>query len=139
MKFEIPETKKRVFEMTIPIRWGDMDAMGHLNNGSYFRYLETARIDWMYAVGCTPDPTGEGMVIVNAFCNFYKQLEYPGEVRVTMYVSDAGRTTFETWATMERLDQPGVVCAAGGATMIWVNFPLQKAQTMPDWLRALVT
>ena len=139
MKFEIPETKKRVFEMTIPIRWGDMDAMGHLNNGSYFRYLETARIDWMYAVGCTPDPTGEGMVIVNAFCNFYKQLEYPGDVRVTMYVSDAGRTTFETWATMERLDQPGVVCAAGGATMIWVNFPLQKAQTMPDWLRALVT
>jgi len=29
---EIPEKKKRVHEMSIPIRWGDMDAMGHLNN-----------------------------------------------------------------------------------------------------------
>lgn len=28
MKFELPEKKKAVFRMTIPIRWGDMDAMG---------------------------------------------------------------------------------------------------------------
>ncbi|RZI71822.1 MAG: acyl-CoA thioesterase, partial [Rubrivivax sp.] len=32
MKLELPEHKKQVFRMTIPIRWGDMDAMGHVNN-----------------------------------------------------------------------------------------------------------
>ena len=47
MKIDIPEIKKLVYEMRVPIRWGDMDAMGHVNNGSYFRYLETVRIDWM--------------------------------------------------------------------------------------------
>ena len=78
------------------------------------------------------------MVIVNAFCNFYQQLQYPGNVRLTMYVSDPGRTTFESWATMEREDVPGVICAAGGATTIWVDFPAQKAKTLPDWLRHLV-
>jgi acyl-CoA thioester hydrolase len=139
MKFEIPELKKLVYEMTIPIRWGDMDAMGHLNNGTYFRYLETARIDWMYSIGAVPDAQGEGPVIVNAFCNFYQQLVYPGDVLVKMYASDPGRTTFETWGTMERADQPGVVYAAGGATTIWVNFPLQKATALPDWMRSLVT
>jgi acyl-CoA thioester hydrolase len=139
MKFEIPEIKKLLFQMTIPIRWGDMDAMGHLNNTSYFRYLETCRIDWMRAAGCMPDPQGTGPVIVNAFCNFYKQLEYPGDVLVKMYGSDPGRTTFETWATMERLDQPGVICAAGGATTIWVDFPNKKATDLPDWVRALVS
>ncbi len=139
MKIEIPESKKLVFEMSMPIRWGDMDAMGHVNNASYFRYLETVRIDWMYSIGCVPDPKGEGPVIVNAFCNFYKQLEYPGEVLVRMYASDPGRTTFETWGTMERADQPGVIYAAGGATTIWVDFPSQKAATLPDWMRAIVT
>jgi acyl-CoA thioester hydrolase len=138
MKFEIPEKKKLIYEMVIPIRWGDMDAMGHLNNGTYFRYLETARIDWMYSIGCIPDPTGEGPVIVNAFCNFYKQLEYPGDVRLKMYASDPARTTFETWGTMERTDAPGVICAAGGATTIWVDFPAQKSKALPDWLRQLV-
>jgi acyl-CoA thioester hydrolase len=139
MKIEIPERKKLVFEMRMAIRWGDMDAMGHVNNASYFRYLETVRIDWMYSIGCVPDPKGEGPVIVNAFCNFYRQLEYPGEVLIRMYASDPGRTTFETWGTMERIDQPGVIYAAGGATTIWVDFPSQKAVTLPDWMRAIVS
>ena len=139
MKIEIPEIKKLVFEMQIPIRWGDMDAMNHLNNTSYFRYLETCRIDWMRSIGCQPDPQGEGPVIVNAFCNFYRQLEYPGDVLIKMYASDPGRSTFETWATMARTDQPELIYAAGGATTIWVNFPAQKAKTLPDWLRAIVT
>ena len=138
MKIEIPESKKQVFEMRMPIRWGDMDAMGHVNNTSYFRYLETVRIDWMYSIGCVPDPKGEGPVIVNAFCNFYKQLEYPGDILIRMYASDPGRTTFETWGTMERVDQPGVIHAAGGATTIWVDFPSQKAVTLPDWMRSIV-
>ena len=125
--------------MHIAIRWGDMDAMGHVNNTSYFRYMETIRIDWMHSIGCLPDPLGEGPVIVNAFCNFYKQLEYPGKVLIKMYVSDLGRTTFETWATMEREDQPGAIYAAGGATTIWVDFPAQKAKALPDWMRLRIT
>ncbi len=138
MKIEIPEQKKLVYEMTIPIRWGDMDAMGHLNNGTYFRYLETMRIDWMYKIGCVPDPQGEGPVIVNAFCNFYQQLVYPGNVLMKMYTSDPGRTTFETWGTMERAETPGVICAAGGATTIWIDFPKQKATELPQWMREIV-
>ena len=139
MKLELPATKKRVHTLSIPIRWGDMDAMGHLNNGSYFRYMETARIDWMRSIGFEPHPSGEGMVIVNAFCNFYRQLEYPGDVLLKMYASDPARTTFETWATMARADAPEVICPAGGATTIWVDFPKQKAMALPEWLRTLVS
>ncbi len=139
MRIEIPEKKKLVHEMRFAVRWGDMDAMGHVNNAVYFRYLETARIEWMASAGCPPQPGGQGPVIVNAFCNFYQQLAFPDEVLLKMYVSDPGRTTFETWATMERVGQPGTVCAAGGATTIWVDFPRQKAIDLPDWMRALVT
>jgi acyl-CoA thioester hydrolase len=139
MRYEIPEVKKLVYEMVIPIRWGDMDAMGHLNNTTYFRYLEIVRVDWLRQFNAEPKPVGEGPVIVNAFCNFYKQLEYPGDVLIKMYASDPGRTTFETWATMEPADNPGVIHAAGGATTIWVDFPKQKAVELPAWLREMVT
>ena len=139
MRIEIPEDKKLVFESRQSVRWGDMDAMGHVNNAMYFRYLESARIDWFTAVGFRPDPQGQGPVIVNAFCNFYRQLEYPGDILVSLYVSDAARTTFETWATIEKLSEPGVMCAAGGATTIWVDFPRQKAVELPDWIRKLVS
>jgi acyl-CoA thioester hydrolase len=139
MKIEIPEIKKKVHELIIPIRWGDMDAMGHVNNTVYFRYLETVRIDYFQSIGCEPNPKGQGPVIVNAFCNFYKQLEYPGNVLAKMYVSDPGRTTFESWCTLELVKEPGVIYAAGGATTIWVDFPMQKAVGLPDHIRDLVT
>ncbi len=135
MKFEIPENKKLVYRMSIPIRWGDMDAMSHVNNTIYFRYLETARIDWMRSIGCPPNPQGQGPLIVNAFCSFYRQLEYPGDVLLKMYVSDPGRSSFESWATMERADDPGVIYAAGGATTVWVDFPARKSAELPDWVR----
>ncbi len=138
MKLEIPAKKKLMHEMTVPMRWGDMDAMGHINNTVYFRYMETIRIEWFRKIGCMVDPGGEGPLIVNAFCNFYRQLEYPGDLLLKTYASDPGRTTVETWATMARVDAPEVICAAGGATMIWVDFPKQKAITLPDWVRALV-
>ncbi len=138
MRLELPEAKRLVYEMCIPIRWGDMDAMGHVNNTTYFRYLETARIDWMRSIGCAPDPKGEGPVIVNAFCNFYHQLAYPGDVVVKTFVSDVGRSSFETWGTMERSDQPGILCAAGGATTVWINFPVQRSAPLPDWMRHIL-
>ncbi len=135
MKLELPQDKKLVHEMTLPMRWGDMDAMGHVNNTLYFRYLEVLRIDWFRSIDCVPDPRGTGPLIVNAFCNFHKQLEYPGDIHLAMYVSNPGRSSFETWATIERTDDRGVIYASGGATTVWVDFPAQKSVAMPDWFR----
>ncbi|HEV8315643.1 MAG TPA: acyl-CoA thioesterase, partial [Burkholderiaceae bacterium] len=79
-----------------------------------------------------------GPVIVNAFCNFIKQLEYPGDVLARHYVANPGRSSFDTFITLERTDQPGVIYASGGATTVWVNFREQKSVPLPDWLRALI-
>ena len=116
MRLDIPDQKKLTYEMQIPIRWGDMDAMGHVNNTLYFRYLEIIRVEWLDTLGGAPDPNGEGPVIANAFCNFYRQLEYPGTVLARHYVANPGRSSFDTYITLERTDQPGVIYAAGGAT-----------------------
>jgi acyl-CoA thioester hydrolase len=138
MKLELPQQKKLVYTARMPIRWGDLDAMGHVNNTLYFRYLEVARIDWFQSIGCNLDPGGEGPLIVNAFCNFHKQLEYPGDIVVKMYASDPGRSSFESWATIERADVEGTVYASGGATTVWVDFPKQKSVPLPGWFRELI-
>jgi acyl-CoA thioester hydrolase len=138
MRFELPEAKKLTLEMVIPIRWGDMDAMGHVNNTIYIRYLEIIRIEWLHQVVGAPDAAGEGPVIVNTFCNFLKQLEYPGDVLAKHFVGGAGRTSFNAYVTLERTDRPGVIYAEGGAKTVWIDFPRGKAVPLPAWLRALV-
>ncbi|MBK6864528.1 MAG: acyl-CoA thioesterase [Ideonella sp.] len=138
MRFEIPTEKKLSYEMRIPIRWGDMDAMGHVNNTLYFRYMEIVRIEWMHAIGQPADPQGQGFVIVNAFCNFIRQLEYPGEILARHYVANPGRSSFDTFITLERSDDPGVIYANGGATTVWLDFPAKRTLPLPPALRALL-
>ena len=136
MRFELPADKTLLHESLQPLRWGDMDAMGHINNTLYFRYMEICRLDWIFKVGASTDPAGEGPVIVNAFCNFLRQLEFPGDVRVTMSVAHPGRSSFETYHTLERTDEPGVVYAEGGARTVWTDYRARKSAPMPDWFRA---
>ena len=138
MRFTVPHEKKLTHEMVIPIRWGDMDAMGHVNNTIYFRYFEIVRIEWFERIGCQPDPTGEGPVIVNAFCNFIRQLEFPGEILAKHYVTNPGRSSFDTYMTLARTDTPDVIYAEGGAKTVWVDFPKQKSAPLPQRLRALI-
>lgn len=130
--------KKLVHTMRMSIRWGDMDAMGHVNNTVYFRYLESARIEWFREAGCEPDPGGEGPVIINAHCTFIKQLKYPGEIEVRTYVGTAGRSSFETYQEIRRVDQPEILAAEGGAKVVWVNFPMEKSAPLPDRIRLML-
>ena len=140
MRFNLPEHKKLTYQMEIPIRWGDMDAMGHVNNTIYFRYFEIARLEWLYSVGATSTPgAGHGPLIVNAFCNFIRQLEFPGTVLAKHYVCNPGRSSFDTYLTLERTDEPGVVYAEGGATTVWSDYAAKKSAPLPDWLRELVS
>lgn len=139
MRFELPEQKNLTHQTVMPIRWGDMDAMGHVNNTLYFRYMEIVRLEWLFAIGAPPNPSGSGSVIVNAFCNFIRQLEFPGDVLAKHYVANPGRSSFDTFITLERTDTPGVIYAEGGATTVWVDFKAQKSAPLPDWLRARVT
>jgi len=56
----IPEGFREIHRSRTAIRWGDMDAMGHVNNTVYFRYLEQARIETFEAFGFPPSPMALG-------------------------------------------------------------------------------
>ena len=142
MRFDLPAEKKLLHQMTMPIRWGDMDAMGHVNNTLYFRYFEIVRLDWFFRAAAPHGITAldrDGVIIVNAFCNFIRQLEFPGDVLAKLYVANAGRSSFDTFLTLERTDEPGVIYSEGGATTVWLNFAAKKSKPMPQWLRDLVS
>ena len=55
-----------------------------------------------------------------------------------LYVSNPARVTFDAWTTLERVEEPGVICAAGGATVLWIDTQREKAASLPEALRALI-
>ena len=129
MKLKSPRTKL-VLKCAFPIRWGDMDAMGHLNKQ---RISATSRPS--ASTGCGPLAASPDRRGGNGHRQRVLQLhsmEYPASAD-KMYVSDAGRTSFESGHDGAP-DSPGVIYAAGGATTVWVNFR-PRIVALPDWMR----
>jgi acyl-CoA thioester hydrolase len=129
--------RKLIFTTILPIRWGDMDAMGHVNNTVYFRYMEQARIEWFEQLGYnTGQNAREGPVIVNASCTFLVPLVYPGNVEVRMFIGHPGRSSLPTHYELRLLGDERLY-ATGDAKMVWINPASGRSIPLPDNMRSL--
>ncbi|MFL6023948.1 MAG: acyl-CoA thioesterase [Marmoricola sp.] len=81
----------------IPVAWGDMDAMGHVNNTVYFRYFETARIRCFgeLGLGAIESSGGVGPILHSASCRFRIPLTHPDTVTVGARIGEIGEDRFE--------------------------------------------
>jgi acyl-CoA thioester hydrolase len=131
--------RKPVHTTRMPIRWGDMDAMGHVNNTVYFRYMEQTRIEWFYTCARRLGVAAyerEGPVIVNASCTFHSPLTYPGEAEVRMFVGPPGKSSVESYYEIWMNDRK---YADGAAKLVWIDLETAKSAPLPAAFRALLT
>lgn len=68
--------------MNIPVAWGEMDAMGHVNNIIYFRYFETVRIEYFNRLNMMDyqRDSGIGPILASTECRFKMPLQYPDTI-----------------------------------------------------------
>ena len=88
-------TPAGTFETPIEVRWGDMDALSHVNNTAYFRYFEEARVRLLVELGLDGAHGRRSGVLAHAACDFLKPLLYPARVVVGMRLLRIGRTSLE--------------------------------------------
>ena len=120
----------------IAIRWADMDAMGHVNNVVYFRYMEQARISWFERLVPAREAwKSSAIVIVNASCNFRRAITYPGTVEVRVYV---GRPGGSSVATYYELCVGSEIYADGAAVVVFIDMQTQKPVRIPERIRSLL-
>lgn len=128
--------KRLVYTSRIPVRWGDMDAFGHVNNTVYFRYMEQVRIEWMESFYNMQSLLETGPVLVSTQCNYLHPVKYPDQVEVQLYLGKVGRSSFETHYQMYRLDADRTLCADGSGTVVWVDRSTEKSIALPETVRA---
>ena len=131
------ESRKQVHVERIPIRWGDMDAMGHVNNTVYFRYMEQARIGWFDALVPGDEAwQSTGIVIVNASCNFKRPINYPGTVEVRVFAGPPGGSSVPTFYDLLVNEEP---YADGAAVVVFIDMRTQKPIRIPTDIRERLT
>jgi len=123
-----------VHTATLTIRWGDMDALGHVNNTAYFRYMEQARLEWLFkATGLHVYKEGKGPVIANASCNFLVPVVYPATLEIRMYLAHPGRSSVMSYYDILVGDAK---MADGASKMVWVDFATGRSTPLPEHIAA---
>lgn len=123
------------FSCEMPVRWGDMDAYGHINNTLYFRYFEEARFQWMLSKGM-PLKSDTHPVVVTIGCTFMRPIFHPENLRIDMFVSEPGRSSFMITYKVFTLSQPDSPAAEGYSKVVWVSSETGKSVPLPEVVRS---
>ncbi len=118
-----------------PLHWGEMDALGHVNNARFFTWFETARIALFRRVGVATDgAAGVGPILATTQCDFLVPVRFPAVVQVGVRVSKLGTTsiTFEYLVCVEGQAKP---YARGSSVVVLVHYPSASKVPLSDEVR----
>jgi acyl-CoA thioester hydrolase len=121
----------------VPVAWGDMDALGHVNNAVYFRYFETARISFFaeLGLGSVQQSNGVGPILHSASCRFRIPLTHPDTVTVGAQIGEVGDDRF-VMRYRAVSHQHSAVAADGESLIVTFDYATGSKARVPDDLRA---
>ncbi|MDH4029217.1 MAG: acyl-CoA thioesterase [Chromatiales bacterium] len=120
----------------IPVAWGDMDALGHVNNIVYFRYFETARMALFEQVefGDPERHAGMGPILASTDCRFRIPLEYPDTVTAAAWVEDVESDRFVMRYALFSHGRQGLA-AEGSGRIVSYDYGRNCKAPLPDAIR----
>ncbi len=108
-----------IYEARVALRWSDMDALGHINNSEYLRYLEQARIEFLADAGSAGVPRETGLLVARHEIDYRAPMPYRREpVEVPTWVDRIGTTSF-TFA--HEIIADGVVYARARTVIVCIG------------------
>jgi acyl-CoA thioester hydrolase len=86
--------------VSVPVRWGDLDAYGHVNNVAVLGILEQARVQAFWDPGAPVLPTLAAgtpiqVVVADAHVTYRRAIPYVQAVDVSVTVPKIGGASFE--------------------------------------------
>lgn len=124
---------------TLPVQWGEQDMFGHVNNIIYFRWFESARIEYLDRVGLSYFMEQEkiGPILAAIGCNYRRQLTFPDTVDIGSRITRIGRSSLTmTHGLWSRASQS--LIADGDSTIVVFDYTSQRSVPVPDKVREAI-
>ena len=129
-------TTTLLIEQELDTRWGDMDALGHINHATYLSYCETVRVAWFEQLsGRIGESAGAGPVLAQVRCDYRLPVVHPARLRVSMHGHVPGRSSVRTDYEIRDAEQPERLYATSTAIVVWVDYQDGKSRPLPPSIR----
>lgn len=116
----------------IEIRWSDLDALNHVNNAAFLRYLEDTRLDWFTSLPGGWDSKDCSPVVVNIDINYRRELRYPANISVRMVISQASEKRILLDYVISDRDDVKTIYSDARVTLVWVDRIAGRSIPLPD-------
>jgi acyl-CoA thioester hydrolase len=114
------------------LRYGDLDALGHVNNAVYSTFSESGRIAFLRDRLIAPQEGGHAFVVARLSIDFVAELHYPGTVRIATRVSRMGRSSITFRQVMLA---GGSLVARAESTCVLIDRDTRRSTPFPDAMR----
>lgn len=123
-------------EIEVYVRFCETDAAGHVNNTSYFFYLEEARTKFFKVLGFDRDTRESSLdfILASTSCDYLSQAYGAQMLKISTYVSNVGTKSFSLNHIITDVETEKVI-AKGSAVTVCFNYEEQKTEIIPDVLR----
>jgi acyl-CoA thioester hydrolase len=128
------------FSMVQKVRFGDLDAMQHLNNVEFLRFFETARIEYIATLAPGHEPTSPnrfGFIFAECHINYRSPAHYGEDIRTFVWPAELRRSSLKVGFEM-RIDGDDRVVADGWGTLVGYDYEAGTPQPIPDPVRERV-
>ncbi len=100
----------------IPVQWGDMDAYGHVNNTVFFRWFESARIEYLERCGFLDsyESARVGAILHSTSCRFRRPVLHPDQVLVGGRAIEVAEDRFTMEYRVVSVEQRAVAAEGSG-------------------------
>jgi len=125
------------FSVVQRVRFGDLDAMQHMNNVEYLRFFETARIDYMRTLMPEHAPTKRrefGFIFAECHIAYRSPAHFDEEIRTFIRPAEMKRSSIKLAFEM-RAESDGRVVADGWGVLVGYDYVEGRAEEIPDPLR----
>ena len=122
--------------LEIPVQWGEMDAYDHVNNAIFFRWFESARIDYLVRCGMakTMEEDRIGAILHSTECRFRRPVVFPDTIVVGGRTSEVGEDRFTMEYAVVSLDQNAMV-AQGSGVIVSYDYAAGVKVAVPQSVR----
>ena len=117
-------------KLTLEVPYGDIDAMGHLNNVAYLRYLEWARQKYWLAMRRTNDFWKIDFVVARAEIDYRAPAHMGDIVEIEIHVSRMGRSSFDF--SYRVTGAGGAVLAEALTTQVCYDWDTRASKPLSD-------
>lgn len=120
------------FSTSLRTRFSETDAFGHINNVSYFIYLEQARIDYMQQLNAVNEVFYQKdymIVTANLEIHYLSPLYHGQMINIHVRTSRLGKSSFELEYVIEK---NGTVAAVGKGALVFIDKKNNQSAPLPE-------